>query len=586
MSSERQRGDFILLYRLVLQARHYWPHLSLILLLSLLSAPLALLTPVPLKIAVDHVIGHQPLPDFVVALLPVTIVESSVGILGVAVVLVLLITLLQNIEGFGSWLLQLYTGEKLVLALRARLFGHMQRLSLLYHDMRGVSDSTYRVQFDVPAMQYLAIQGIVPFVTSGLTLGAMIWITAKIDWQLAIIAIVVLPLLLLFSELYRRRARNVWAEVKARDSAAISVVQEVLGAVRVAKAFGQENREEERFYYRSNESLRTQLRAVFMEAKFGILVAVTISGGAAATLFIGVRHVQAGVLSLGDLLVVMAYLAQLYKLLENLTRKAGSLQASFASAERVLTVLDELPDVAENKEPRPLHSVAGAIAFRNVQFAYGSEPPVLRDISFDVAPGMRVAISGPTGAGKTTLVSLLPRFYDPTAGQVLIDGIDLREYRLADLRSQFSIVLQEPVLFSTTITENIAYGRPEGAEEEVIAAAKAANAHDFIMKLPQGYETLVGERGMRLSGGERQRISIARAFLRNAPILILDEPTSSVDAASEAMIMEAIGRLMQKRTTFVIAHRPAALQNCDLHLHLEHGRLIDAVALQTEKLSG
>jgi ATP-binding cassette subfamily B protein len=323
-----------------------------------------------------------------------------------------------------------------------------------------------------------------------------------------------------------------------------------------------------------------------LEAIFGLLVAMTISGGAAATLFVGVRDVQAGLLSLGNLVLVMSYLAQLCKLVENLTKEVGELQASFASAERVLAVLDELPDVAETKAPRPLRSAAGAIAFSNVQFAYGSDPPVLRDISFYVAPEMRVAISGPTGAGKTTLVGLLPRFYDPTAGQVLIDGIDLRDYRLADLRRQFAIVLQEPVLFSATIAQNIAYGRPDGTEEEIVAAAKAANAHDFIVKLPQGYDTPVGERGMRLSGGERQRISIARAFLRNAPILILDEPTSSVDAASEAMIMEAIARLMQKRTTFVISHRPAPLQNSDLRLHLEHGSLIDVDVLQAEGLRG
>src|SRR5262245_86318 len=401
MSSGRQQRDFILVRRVLVQARHYWPHLSLILLLSLISTPLALLTPVPLKIAVDHVIDHKPLPDFLVTLLPVTIVESSVGILCVAVVLLLLITLIQNLQGYGSWLLQLYTGEKLVLAFRAQLFAHVQRLSLFYHDMRGVSDSLYRIQFDVSAMQYLTIHGLVPLLTSSVTLVALIWITAVIYWQLAVIPIVVLPLLVLFSELYRRRARNAWAEVKNRESGAMSVVQEVLGAVRVVKAFGQEGHEESRFYYRSSESLRTQLRAVFLEANFGILIAMTISGGAAAALFLGVREVQAGVLSLGDLLVVIAYLTQLCKLLEKLTRKVGALQASFASAERVLAGLDELPDVAETKTPRPLRSVVGAIAFSKVQFAYGSNPPVLRDISFHAEPGMRVAISGPPGAGKT-----------------------------------------------------------------------------------------------------------------------------------------------------------------------------------------
>jgi ATP-binding cassette, subfamily B, bacterial len=481
MSTERQ-GDLTILRRLLVEARHYWPHLSLILLLSLLSVPLALLTPVPLKIAVDYVIDQKPLPNFVVALLPASLAEWSAGILFLAVVLLLLITFLQNLDGYASWLLQLYTGEKMVLGFRARLFLHLQRLSLVYHDKRGVSDSLYRIQYDVSAMQYLPIQKIVPQVTSVLTLGAMISIIAVIDWVLAIVPIVVLPLLAVFSVLYFRRARNAWAEVKNQESGAISVLQEVLGAVRVVKAFGQEKHEEERFYYRSYESLKTQLRAVLLEAKFGILVATTISGGAAAALLLGVRDVQAGVLSLGNLLIVMGYLTQLCITIENLTKSIGALQASFASADRVLSVLDELPDVAEPKAPRPLRSVAGAIDFNNVHFAYGSDAPVLHDISFQVRPGMRVAISGPTGAGKTTLISLLPRFNDPTAGQVLIDGNDLREYRVAELRNQFAIVLQEPVLFGTTIAENIAYGRSEATEEEIVAAATAANAHDFIVK--------------------------------------------------------------------------------------------------------
>jgi len=576
MIKGRHQNDIALISRLLVQARRYWLHLVLILFLNLLSTPLALLTPVPLKIAVDHVIDHKPLPDFVLAFLPSTLTKSPIGIIWLAVVLLLLINLLQNLEGFGSWLLQLYTGEKLVLDFRSTLFGHIQRLSLSYHDMRGTSDSLYRVQYDVPAMQYLTIQVIVPLVTWSTTAVAMIWIIAKIDWQLAIIALTVLPLLILFSQLYRRRARGIWAEVKDRESGAMSVVQEVLGAVRVVKAFGQEHAEKDRFSYRSYETLQTQLRAVIMEAKFGILIAMTVAFGAAAALFVGIRHVQAATLSLGDLLVVMAYLAQLSRLLENVTKKVSALQGSLASAERIFSVFDELPDVAEPKSPQPVHSPAGAIEFKNVYFAYGSDPPVLRDISFYAPPGIRVAISGPTGAGKTTLVSLLPRFYDPTAGQVLMDGINVREIGLLELRAQFAIVLQEPVLFSTTIAENIAYGQPEAAKEHIIAAARAANAHDFIDKLPQGYDTPVGERGMRLSGGERQRISIARAFLRNAPVLILDEPTSSVDAASEAMIIDAIGRLMQNRTTFIIAHRLAALQNCDLHLHLERGHLIEA----------
>jgi ATP-binding cassette, subfamily B, bacterial len=255
-----------------------------------------------------------------------------------------------------------------------------------------------------------------------------------------------------------------------------------------------------------------------------------------------------------------------------LSKKVGSLQSSLASADRAFALLDELPDVPEKKSARRLQKPArGAVAFRHVDFAYSPARPVLCNLTFEVAPGTSIGISGPTGAGKTTLVGLLPRFYDPTEGQILFDGTDLREYQLADLRRQFAIVLQEPVLFSASIAENIAYGRPEASEEEVIAAAKAANAHEFIISLPEGYQTTVGERGMRLSGGERQRISIARAFLRNAPVLILDEPTSAVDVASESAIINAMERLMQNRTAFIIAHRLSTLRNCELRMHLEPG---------------
>jgi ATP-binding cassette, subfamily B, bacterial len=579
--SDRRTSDLALFRRLFEQARPYWMHLLLIFFLSLLSLPLALLTPLPLKIAVDYVLGNKPLPEFLGAFLPMFFIGSKGGLLILAVVLLLSVALLQNLEGFGSWVLQLYTGEKLVLGFRARLFRHVQRLSLLYHDMRGVADSLYRIQFDASAMQYLAIQGVGASLTSVLTLAAMIWITARIDWQLALIALAILPLLLLAGEVYRRRVRGAWAEVKNRESAAVSVIQEVLGAVRVVKAFGQEGREEHRFYEHANLSLWTQLRAVFLETGFGILIAMTIGIGTAAVLFVGVRHVQNGALSLGNLLVVMAYIAQLYKPLETLSKKVGSLQSSLASADRAFALLDELPDVPEKKSARRLHSARGAVVFRHVDFSYSPTSPVLRDVTFEVAPGTSVGISGPTGAGKTTLVSLLPRFYDPTAGQILFDGTDLREYQLADLRRQFAIVLQEPVLFSASIAENIAYGRPEALEDEIIAAAQAANAHEFIINLSEGYQTTVGERGMRLSGGERQRISIARAFLCNAPVLILDEPTSAVDTASESAIIDAIERLMQNRTALMVAHRLSTLRKCELRMHLEPGGRLEFSAGDT-----
>src|SRR5947209_4267395 len=307
---------------------------------------------------------------------------------------------------------------------------------------------------------------------------------------------------------------------------------------------------------------------------FGMLIALLMGLGGAAVLFVGARRVQAGALTVGDLVLVMAYLQQLYEPLQTISKKAGSLQASLASAERVFALLDQAPDLVEAPHARRLKRASGAVAFRDVWFSYDGEDPALRGISFKLEPGTSLGIAGATGAGKTTLVNLLARFYDPTVGRIELDGIDLRDYRLADLREQFAIVLQEPVLFSTSIAENIAYARPSASRTEIEAAAAAANVHDFISGLPDGYQTPVGERGMRLSGGERQRISLARAFLKDAPVLILDEPTSSLDYKTEAGVLEAMERLMQGRTTFLIAHRLTTLAGCDLQLQVDNGRLL------------
>jgi ATP-binding cassette subfamily B protein len=293
----------------------------------------------------------------------------------------------------------------------------------------------------------------------------------------------------------------------------------------------------------------------------------------ALVVYIGVRHVSAGILTLGQLLMLAGYLSQLYSPLRTISRRVSSVQSHFASAERALALLDQPTDVVDRPDARPLRRAEGFVEFDNVSFAYDPAHPVLHDVSFDLAAGSRIAITGATGAGKTTLLSLLTRFYDPTAGAIMLDGVDLRDYRLADLRAQFAIVLQHPVLFSTSIAENIAYSRPDASATEIEAAAKAANAHDFIMALPDGYAAQVGERGMKLSGGERQRIALARAFLKNAPILILDEPTSSVDVKTEAVILEALERLMEGRTVFLISHRPTPGVTWHVRLQVENGRL-------------
>ncbi|PYN72968.1 MAG: hypothetical protein DMD96_33755 [Candidatus Rokuibacteriota bacterium] len=566
--------DVVLFRRLLGQARPYWPHVAALFLLSLLASPISLLTPLPLKIAVDSVIGSHPLPPFIAPFVPEAIARSAAGLLVLAVGLVLAVALLSQLQGLGSTLLRAWVQERLVLDFRARLFHHVQRISLAYHDTRGTADSTYRIQRDVLAVQHVLTEGFIPFVSATVTFVAMIYVMARIDWSLALIALAVSPGPVVIARVFRRRLRRQWREVKKLESAAQSVVQEVLGALRIVKAFGQEAREEQRFLGRSGDGMRARIRVAGLEGSYQLLVGLTTAVGTAAVLLIGIGHVRSGALTLGELLMVMGYLAQLYQPLRTMGQKAASLQLHLASAERAFSLLDEPLDVEERPDARPLERAGGAIAFHNVSFAYGDDRPVLHDVSFNIGLGTRLGIAGASGAGKSTLINLLTRFYDPTAGEVRLDGVDLRDFRLEDLRRQFAVVPQDPVLFSTSIAENIGYAKPEAPRNELIAAARAANAHEFIVRLPQGYDTQVGERGVQLSGGQRQRIAIARAFLKDSPVLILDEPTSAVDMDTEAVIVEALERLQKGRTVVIISHRPTTLAGCSTVLTIEQGRIV------------
>lgn len=571
-----------ILGRVFLEAKPYWPFLILILVLDVLAMPLALLAPVPLKIAVDSAIGAEPLPW------PLSVpfgAAVSPGLaLGIAVTLVVALAALSQVQRFGTWMLQSYTGERLALDFRARLFRHVQRLSLAYHDARGSADSIYRLQFDAPSIQWVAVYGIAPFITAAMTLIGMIAVMMRLDHQIALVALAVVPPLFYLTRHFASRIRQRWHDAKQLGSSAAAVVQEVLTSLRVVKAFAQEQREEQRFVDRAAREVRANIGVIRLQSLFFGTVALLLAAGTAIALYLGVSHVRAGVLTLGELIMVMAYLAQLYGPLEAVSNKLTELQNSLASAERALSLLDHAPDVTDRPGARPLERARGEIEFRDVCFSYGAAPPVLENISARFEAGTRIGIVGRTGAGKTTLVNLVTRFYDPSRGSVLLDGVDLRDWRLEDLRNQFAIVLQEPVLFSSSIRENIAYGRPGATDVEITAAAQAANAHDFISALPDGYRTEVGERGMRISGGERQRIALARAFLKDAPVLILDEPTSAVDMKTEASIVDALERLMQGRTTFIIAHRLSTIRHCDLVFAIEGGGLTVSTSDATEPL--
>jgi ATP-binding cassette subfamily B protein len=560
-----------LVRRLATYARPYWPQILLVFVLQLLTTPLALLGPLPVKIAVDTVLGSRPLPGWMLGVTPDSLVQSTAALLALAGAILVLTAVTGALIDMATELLRTYAGEKLAQDFRSRLFRHVQRLSLSYHDSTGSSDSTYRIQYDAPAIQRVVVDGLIPLVGSATTVVAIIWVTARISPGLAIVAVSVSPLLFALSRGFGPRLRKDWKEIKKLDSSAMGVVQEVLAAVRVVKAFGREDRELGRFVDQSTRRVRREMEVSALQGVFDLLVGVVIAVGCAAALIIGVRQVRAGQLTLGNLLLVMAYLQQICKPLRALSKKTVALQSSLASAERAFALLDEMPEVAEREDARRLARSKGDVLFLDASFAYDAEHVVLHRVSFRATPGTRVGIRGTTGAGKSTLMGLLLRFYDPIDGLIMLDGVDLREYRLDDLRRQFAIVLQEPVLFSTSISENIAYGRLDATGDEIVDAARLANAHEFITALPEGYDTQVGERGMRLSGGERQRISLARAFLKDAPLLILDEPTSAVDVKTEGAIIEAMNRLMQDRTTFMISHRLDALAACDMQVELDQG---------------
>jgi ATP-binding cassette subfamily B protein len=581
MSAPAPRKPQRLARRLLVQARPYWPHLACILVLDLAAVPLALLAPVPLKIAIDSALGDHPLPW------PLAAISAQPGAqaaLAIAVGLVLGLALLTEAQKFLTWMLQSYTGERLVLEFRAALFGHVQRLSLAYHDTRGTADSIYRVQYDAPAIQWIAAYGISPFLTAAATHLGMIVVTARLDGALALVALAVLPVLAMLIRVFSRRLHSKWHQAKELGSSVASVLQEVLTGLRVVKAFAQERREQRRFIDQASEEVRANVELVRLQGAFYTLVGLTLAAGTACALYLGVLHVQQGSLTLGELIIVMSYLAQLYRPLETLSKNLSQLQQSVAGAERAFALLDQLPEVSDRADARPLDRARGEIEFRDAGFSYDGRHRVLEGLSLRVRAGTRVGIVGRTGAGKTTLVNLVTRFYDPTSGAVLLDGEDLRRWRLDDLRRQFAIVLQEPVLFSTSIAENIAYGRADAGNAAIEAAARTANAHEFIAALPEGYATQVGERGMRLSGGERQRIALARAFLKDAPILILDEPTSSVDVRTEQEIMEAFERLMRGRTTFIVAHRLSTLEHCDAIYAVDGGRVAPASAAASTRL--
>ena len=565
--------------RVLLDVKSFWPHLGIFLLLTLASLPLTLLAPVPIKLVVDHVIGHAPAPT----LASWFCAHAHISLLLLSCAFALAIAFLQSALTLGLWIYQRYLGEKLVLITRARTLAHAQLLSLSQHQAHGTYDLLYRLQNDISNMQYFVISSVVPFLTTVMTFTTMLIITVRLDSQLALLALGGLPPLWLISRWHAKRSSQLWRSVKESERGTVGVLQETFNCIHIIKAFSGEARQVEKFLLKGNFNLKTYLSAIRSDGGFSVTIAGILSLTTAASIYLGAIHIENGKLTLGNFLILMAYIGQLLKSVENFSKQATSSQNALASAARVYELLDQVPAISQRKPHVLLARAKGRIEFRDVSFAYKSvtynsdsrqsEQMAIDRVSFEVNVGQTVGITGTSGAGKTTLIGLLTRIHEPTSGAVFLDGVDLRHIAPEHLRRQFSLVPQEPLLFSGTIAENIAYARPGSTAIQIAQAAKEAQAHGFIMQLKDGYQTEVGERGSALSGGERQRISIARAFLADAPILVLDEPLSSLDGTTSRVLSESLRKLRQKRTTFVISHHPSILTDSDLVLKIESGRL-------------
>src|SRR5205085_4293311 len=539
--------------------RPHWKALAVAFVAVIAESATDLLEPWPLKIIFDYVLSSKRMPEWLAALIQATLGADKAAVLSFAALAVLAIAIVGAISSYTEDYLTTSVGQWVMHDLRRTLYYHIQRLSLSFHDQKRTGDLISRVTGDIDAIQSLISSVLLGMVVNILTLVGMIGVMFYLNWEFTLIALTVAPLLALVVYSFTRRIKRASRAVRKQEGAVVSVLQEVLSSIRVVQAFTREDYEQRRFEQESLESVEIALRARSLKAMLPPLVEMIVAIGTCLVLWYGTRLVLSGQLSVGALIVFFLYLSKMYKPMRQLSKMTDTVSKAIVGWERIREVLETDRQVHNLRGARRAPRLRGQIEFEHVSFGYDKDRPVLTDINLKIEPGQVAALVGPTGVGKTTIVSLIPRFYDPHTGRVMIDGTDVRRFKIKSLRQQISFVLQESLLFRAPIWQNIAYGKPEAKREEIIRAAKLANAHEFIMQMPEGYDTMVGERGETLSGGQRQRIAIARAIIRNAPLLILDEPATGLDAASEELVFDALTRLMAGKTSIVIAHRLATI---------------------------
>ncbi|OLE14158.1 MAG: ABC transporter [Acidobacteria bacterium 13_1_20CM_4_56_7] len=534
-----------------------------------------LLQPWPLKIVLDDVLRPHPSHASAMKIIHQLAGTDKMAVLKFACAAVLAIAVLDAICTYGEKYLTTSVAQWVSYDLRLTIYSHIQRLSLAFHDHERTGDLISRVTDDIENIQSFIMNGLLGVLINVMTIIGMIAVMFWLNWKFTLIALSVVPVLFAMVYSYTRRIKKASREVRKKEGEITSVVQEVFSSIRVVKAFAREDYEVRRMEQESLEAVDIAMRARTLKAKLTPLVGIVVALGTGLVLWFGARLVMSGVFTAGSLVVFILYLGKMYKPMQEISKMTDTYSKAAVGYERIQEILQTQIEVKDLPKAKKAPKLKGEIEFNNVSFSYAPESPTLKNISFKMNAGEVSALVGPTGAGKTSIISLLARFYDPDQGVIRIDGTDVRQFQQKSLRQQMSFVLQETVLFHASVWQNIAYGRPGCTRAEIIKAAEMANATEFIEKLPDGYNTVIGERGMTLSGGQRQRIAIARAVIRNTPILLLDEPTTGLDSASEKLVFEALDRLMEGRTSVVIAHRLSTVQRANMILVVANGEIAE-----------